>query len=300
MIQRIGAWSDRTALSRPEEYAARAEDLGLTDVSLFVTSLRDRAFKLIRSVATVERAVRAFQRRGIAVHLSTWVRPHRAYLTPLAATLAPLCQDLGVVTLDLDTESAWRSKGRAHKAMADFLFDGLSNRGLTIPVGVNDYASLQRCTRPLLDRADIARPQLYSVEYVRHGKVGSDGRAWTTPESVYWPGRTQRYGMAMRLWGSYLGARQFVAGLAAYHQAWRRYPEMSAEDAMRMCFDSAQDLGAEAVWYWSLQSMTGEVARIIRALARDVRSMAIASDSAESVPYYTRGPKGLQTTVQDE
>jgi hypothetical protein len=259
-IRRAGAWVGRKGLHRPEKYASRALSLGLTDVSLFVTGIEHTHFELLASSEDIAAAVREYQIRGLRVHLSTWVRPSSVFLTELARVLVPLCNLLDIASLDLDTEGAWK-RGRGHEEHAAYLFAQL--RDLSCPVGVNDYASLQPVTRPLIERCSIIRPQLYSVAYVKHGNVGADGKKWTKPGSVYWPGKTQRYGMAEKLWGGVRAGKQLEIGLAAYKQPVRGW---STDRAMTTCWDAAEELGAQAVWWWSLGHMRGDIAQAVRKL----------------------------------
>jgi hypothetical protein len=265
-IKRAGAWAGRSALVKPGKYADRAAKLGLTDVSLFVTGLENKSFKLLRPQRDIIKAICEFQARDIDVHLSTWVRPDRAFLAALAEQLVPLCD--GGVGLDLDTEGAWRTRSRHDwDGLAVYLFEQLEERGFAGtggPVGVNDYASLQPCTRPLIELADVIRPQLYSVAYVKHGRNrGPDGKAWTTPSSIYWPGKTQRYGMREGLWGGVREGKRLEAGLASYKQPVRGW---STKRAMFACWDAVEKLGAEAVWWWSLWHMTGDIGRVVKKL----------------------------------
>lgn len=264
-IKRAGAWAGRSALSNSTKQADKAKELGLTDVALFVTGLEHRHFKLLRSGGSIGRAIRIFQDRGLRVHLTTWIRPSEVFITEMVRCLVPMCMEKGIASLDLDAESAWaRDNIRGHRYYADLLENEILSYDPEgkLPVGVNDYASLQACTRHLAERFDIIRPQAYSVSYVRYGDVGADGKRWTTPSSLHWPGRTQRYAMDEKLWGAF-PAKKLQMGLAAYKQNIRGY---SPERAMIKCWDTAEELGAEMVWWWSLGHMRGEVAKTVKTL----------------------------------
>lgn len=261
---RVGAWSMSWALRSPEKAAAKAARIGLTDISLMVNSVGKREWHLLGSEAQITKAGRIFRGHGITPHITTWIRPTDAWIDGIAQQLGTICMTLEAGSLDLDTESAWAHGSRQEHHAAQ-LFDQLASRGITTPVAVNDYASLQPVTRHLADRAAIVRPQAYSVSSTGTGTKKKP----TTSRSVYWPGRTQDYAMRPSLWGRYRGGpKRLEMGLACYKQ---RFPGLTSLASMRKAWDTSIALGAEAIWYWSLGNMKGATEKAVAQLITESR-----------------------------
>jgi len=254
---RVCAWIDRKGVLEPGAWADEAARLDLDRVGLFVgphprtTRWRWRSFVSARRMAEV---VRIYRDHGIGVDLLCWIAARKAWVDAMLAYTLPVLDD-GDTRLDLDSEGAFRRRHLySHATIADHLFERLPHGVVDEHrLSVNDYASLQGVTRHLLRPGVRRRPQAYSVSYVTHGKVGKDGRRWTKPGDIYFPGVTQRFALAKGRWGGTLDGSPLDIGLAAY----KPFPGRSIDWQIQTQVAAAMEYGPAELWFWQLRMAAG-------------------------------------------
>lgn len=251
-IPPVGLWIDRTWASDTTDYARRLQDVGAARVGLMLNSLDDGArFDPFAKPAVLRGAVDVFRQHDLRVDLTPWLYPSRRYVNALCDYVCPVLDDVPTVRLDNDCESAWGGRGE-HKAAANDLFARV-NPGR---VSVNDYASLQDETKILLRWPGVTRrPQLYSVAFTNH----AGGRKDTNPASVYWPGRTQEYGMDVDRWGGDFPGELDV-GMAAY-KPFSAAVAPGDVDPIRWQLETqiraALWFRPRELWFWSARTTAG-------------------------------------------
>jgi len=160
--------------------------------------------------------------------------PHANYIDQAADMLVPLCDDVGAASLQWDAEEPWMLAQRPmkHRDAAERIAERFA--ALSCPMGANaiGYASVEKFG-PLAEICDYVVPQAYST--TSSGVVPGDGQ-----RRIY-----ERYEKAF--------ARDIVMGLAAFRQT--DIPGHSVRSAMTACVEAADDLGCDAVVYWSLRQI---------------------------------------------
>jgi hypothetical protein len=249
----IGMWTGRASLNNPERDVQlclvnniRRLDVIVNDHS---ASRAERDFGLFKE-SKIRKLVELAKVNNLDVHFMSWVMPHESYIEQAAEMLVPLCNDLGVSSLQWDAEEPWTKAknpmdyGKAAKKIADeFAL-------LDCPMGVNGigYTPVKKFG-PLHEMCDYVVPQCYSTS--------TSGMKPTTvvPKCV-------------RRWHKVFGKDKAMAiGLAAYRQ--NGIAGHSVESAMRSAFAGAEAIeGVDTVIYWSLSSVrtNSTVAKVIREL----------------------------------
>ena len=252
----IGMWIDRTWVDDSKDYAKTLKRVGVARAGLMLNSIDDMPkFDPFAKPDELRRAIDNFAASGIKCDLTPWLFPSKAYVETLCDYVGPAMADVPTVRLDNDCEGPWGRNGD-HQGAAELLFD----RVPVDRVSVNDYASIQDETRILLKHGPVRRPQLYSVAFTRH----SGTHKVTTPSSVYWPGKTQLYGMDDSRWGG-AGTGELDIGLAAYKPfSGRPDPiQWQIETQIR----AALWFKPRELWFWSARTARAYLDVIRRLIA---------------------------------
>jgi len=249
----IGMWTGRASLANPvrDVQLCMAHNIRRLDVIVNDHSgaRATRSFDTFKE-SQIRTLVKTAQANGIDVHFMSWVMPHEAYIDRAAEVLVPLCNDLGVSSLQWDAEEPW-TKAKSpmgYQAAAKRIADRFA--GLKCEMGVNGigYTPAEKFG-PLHEICDYVVPQCYSTS--------TSGMKPTTvvPQCV-------------RRWNKVFGGNKKMAiGLAAYKQSG--IEGHTIESAMRSAFAGAEAIeGVDTVIYWSLSSvrLDSRVANVIREL----------------------------------
>jgi hypothetical protein len=253
----VGMWTGRSSLNNPERDVQLCLKNNIRRLDVIVNdhsgSRAARDFELF-SVKKIRALVQLAKANNIDVHFMSWVMPHEAYLDRAAEVLVPLCNELGVSSLQWDAEEPWTQAkepmdhGKAARRIAD------NFAMLDCEMGVNGigYTPVKKFG-PLHEMCDYVVPQCYSTK--------TSGMKPTTvvPKLV-------------RRWHKVFGKdKPMAVGLAAYRQAG--ISGHTVESAMRTAFAGAEAIeGVDTVIYWSLSSVRKDstVAKIVRELGAPV------------------------------
>ena len=249
----IGMWTGRASLNNPERDVQLCVANNIRRLDVIVNdhsgSRAERDFGIFTETK-IRRLVELAQANNIDVHFMSWVMPHESYIEQAAEVLIPLCNELGVSSLQWDAEEPWTQAkdpmdhGKAARRIADAFAQ------LKCPMGVNGigYTPVGKFG-PLHEVCDYVVPQCYSTR-----------TSGMTPTTVV--------PRCVRRWHRVFGAEKKMAvGLAAYKQDG--IEGHSLESAMRSAFAGAEAIeGVDTVIYWSLSSvrLSSAVAKIIRDL----------------------------------
>jgi len=249
----IGMWTGRASLNNPvrDVQLCVANNIRRLDVIVNDHSgaRAARDFDMFQ-VSKIRGLVELAKANNLDVHFMSWVMPHEKYIDQAAEALVPLCNELGVSSLQWDAEEPWTlaqkpmDHGKAAKRIAD-AFEQLNCR-----MGVNGigYTPVEKFG-PLYEVCDYVVPQCYSTN--------TSGISPTTvvPRLV-------------RRWNKVFGTdKKMAIGLAAYRQDG--IAGHTVESAMRSAFAGAEAIeGVDTVIYWSLSSVrtSSTVAKVIREL----------------------------------
>jgi hypothetical protein len=248
----IGMWTGRASLANPERDVQLCLKNNIRRLDVIVNdhsgARKEREFGIFKE-SKIRRLVELAQVNNIDVHFMSWVMPHEAYIERAAEVLVPLCNDLGVSSLQWDAEEPWT---RAEDPMdyekaARHIADKFAM--LDCEMGVNGigYTPIKKFG-PLHEVCDYVVPQCYSTR--------TSGMKPTTvvPKCV-------------RRWHKVFGKKPMAVGLAAYKQDG--IEGHTLESAMRSAFAGAEAIeGVDTVIYWSLSSVrrSSAVAKVIREL----------------------------------
>ncbi len=237
-LRNIGAWCGATSLASPARDVDFAAALGLGRLDVFVNDhSKARAARKFTTydTAKIEKLCKLAKARGISVHLTSWIMPHSEYIDAAAATLVPLCAQIGAESLQWDAEEPWTQAtgAPARSAAAARIaerFDGLSCPMGATGIGYTPVAKFG----PLAQICDYVVPQAYATS--------SSG---LLPEDA--PGKFhRRYSTSF--------ARPIVIGLAAYRQTGiAGHTPTSAVRAALLA--SAKLKGVDTVIFWSLGAL---------------------------------------------
>jgi len=250
---KISAWAGNASLNNPERDVAFATSIGLTRLDVIVndhSGWREPHDFTMRKEAKIEKLVKLAQAAGLEVHFMSWIMPHRQYVEGAAEQLVPLCNRLGITSLQWDAEEPWMkaTDAMAYPDAAKLIAEKF--KGLDCPMGVNGigYASATKFG-PLADVCEYVVPQCYATS------------SNTLDPTTCVPKFVRRY-------RSKFGVNKPVqVGLAAYRQPPKGF---TTEAAMAASFGSAEAIeGCDAVIYWSLGWIrkTPSVAAAIKKLA---------------------------------
>jgi hypothetical protein len=248
-LRHVGAWCGATSLASPTRDVDFAAKLGLTRLDVFVNDhSKARAARKFTTydVAKIEKLCKLAKAKGISVHLTSWIMPHSEYIDAAAATLVPLCAQVGAESLQWDAEEPWtQATGAPSRASAAARiaerFDGLS-----CPMGATGigYTPIPKFG-PLAQICDYVVPQAYATS-----------TSGLLPEDA--PGKFhRRYSTSF--------ARPIVIGLAAYRQnGIAGHTPSSAVRAALLA--SAKLKGVDTVLFWSLGALqkSAELSTVIQ------------------------------------
>lgn len=192
----------------------------------------------------------------VGLGLAFWPEPNRAYLLELERRLAAMVELAGAVSVDLDCESNWlEEKLRGFASLEDAAAEVLRivggiQRRLDVRLEVTTYPFHPENSpkADLAGRAQRRYPQAYGVRTrTRRGQ----------PFLVEWdselgPERIVRTSMGKA--ALIEGPGVVCCGLAAYDQI---FPGRRAADAMRKAYETAVELGAPSVRWWSSKTVFG-------------------------------------------
>lgn len=265
-VRNVGAWTGASSMASPKaarEAVAFAQSLGMKRLDVIVNDhsawRAPSKFTIYDPDKIAGLALRA-REAGMAVHLMSWVMPHRDYLLGARDALLPLLERTGARSIQFDAEEPWTlAKSPMPYVEAAALLRSLFPRAqtmddsLNVIVGVNaiGYTPAEK-VGPLLAVADYVVPQCYA-----------------TSSSKLDPGTVvARLVQRWRKTFQFKPACTWVAGLAAYRQTG--IPGYTAEAAMRAAFAGAEaQPGVREVVYWSLAQIkaSATATRTIKALA---------------------------------
>jgi len=252
-LRSIGAWCGSSSLAAPERDVSFAVDIGLDRLDVVVNdhSAARRARRFTTSDhGKVERLCAAAHRRGLEVHLTSWIMPHASYIDRAADVLVPLSATVGAASLLWDAEEPWTnaidapSRSTAASRLADRFADLARPMGVT-GIGYTPVAKFG----PLAAVCSYVVPQAYAT--------ASNGLA---PEVA-----------PVRFHKRYVDNfhRPVLIGLAAYRQAGiaGHTPASAVRSALLAC---ASLQGVDTVLFWSLGWLrrSPDVAATITALRR--------------------------------
>lgn len=250
-------WIDRTWKDSGdlEKYLKLCTELRVSRVGLFVNGVDYNPFKNpgnpflpFASQEKLINAVKRFNAIGVKCDLTCWIWPHPKYIEKLIEYVKPVLEIPGT-RLDLDAESAWATSYADDSKRRDcvkLLFSLIEPE----KVSINDYASLQDCTRLLFVSGVRLRPQAYSVGYV----MRNGNKLVTTPSSYYWPGTTQKNAMSDKLWGHYSKSHQIDIGLACY----KPIPSFPKIQQIQTQVEVAKRYKPIELWFWQLNGIDSE------------------------------------------
>lgn len=253
----IGMWTGRSSLANPirDVQLCLANNIRRLDVIVndHSAARAARSFDTFRE-SRIRTLVETAKANGIDVHFMSWVMPHEAYIDRAAEVLVPLCNDLGVNSLQWDAEEPW-TKAKSpmdYEAAARRIADNFS--GLECEMGVNGigYTPVSKFG-PLHEVCDYVVPQCYSTS-----------TSGITPETIV--------PRCIRRWHKVFGKKRMAVGLAAYKQ--HGIEGHSVASAMRTAFAGAEAIeGVDTVIYWSLSYVRrhSDVAKVIRELGAPSR-----------------------------
>ena len=253
---RIGAWFGNWAIANPKDAVALARDVGFDRADIICNdhaAWRKPAEFTIRDPHKIARLASYAHTHGFEVHLMSWVMTHREYIVGAAQMLLGLAKDCGAASIQFDAEEPW-TKAKKHmgypeaaKLIAELFADRPCDLGVSGIKWTPDDAF-----RPIASVCDYYLPQAYATQ-TTSDKWG------VKPETVV-PSVVKRYRTEFGL------DKRLVVGLACYRQSGIK--GHSIESALRTCYESALNVGAEAIVYWQLRHLrkAREVRRVLAAL----------------------------------
>ncbi len=257
-------WVDRTWRTELDSYLKLCRQLSISRLGLFVNPAENNPFKTFNgqyfkpfvNSEQMCKFIGECEKAGVKVDLTCWIWPHEKYVEQLVDYFLECKKKFPSLRLDLDTEFAWASKV-AGDQMRNKIAKYLYSRVAPEDVSVNDYASLQPCTELLIVPGVRIRPQAYSVGYVaRKGE-----KVITDKNSVYWPGRTQKFAMSENIWGRYNRQVNPVEfGLAAY----KPVKNLTVKQQVDMQVAAALKYSPKELWFWQLNGLSKEYLDAIR------------------------------------
>lgn len=260
-VEEVGKclWIDRTWKTDLKSYIKLGRQLSVTRFGLFVNPSDNNPFKnagspqYFKPFVPVDQMIKAIgecEKAGIGVDLTCWIWPHEKYAEQLVDYYLECKKHFPNVRLDLDAEFAWSSR-LAGDQMRNKVAKYIYGRVAPGDVSVNDYASLQPSTELLIVPGVRIRPQAYSVGYVaRKGE-----KVVTDKNSVYWPGRTQKFAMSDRIWGQFdTKVNPLEFGLAAY----KPVKGLTIKQQIDMQVEAAMKYKPKELWFWQLNGLSKE------------------------------------------
>jgi hypothetical protein len=147
------------------------EMLQVTDAVLVLNRNDFRTFRLYqirRSAAESETELvnisQDLRRRGIDVHLMTWLRPDGTFIRSAAQTMLPLCTRTEAQSILFDVEREWRVARVDHRRVVEDHFVHHFS-GVRCELGVTSFASPPAAVIPLVERCDYVLPQAYRLHW---------------------------------------------------------------------------------------------------------------------------------------
>jgi len=198
---------------------------------------------------------------GLAVHITTWVMPHRAYIERMGLEMHELAERAKIESVVLDAEEPW-TLARAPMPWVDAADLVKTSMG-QIRWGVTGigYASPTKLG-PLVRRAAYGLPQCYATNSATSAR----------PEDA-----APRY---VARWREVFDLDEVVVGLAAYNQ--RGISGHNVESSIRAAYQGARTVAPSAdVSWWSLSAIRNDVTvqkavRAVTALVEAERGRPIA------------------------
>lgn len=253
---RIGAWFGSWAIANPKDAVALARDVGFDRADIICNDhagWRKPTEFTIRDPHKIARLASLAHTHGFEVHLMSWIMPHREYIVGAGQMLPGLAEDCGAASVQFDGEEPW-TKAKQHmgyleaaKLIAEMFFGRSYDLGVT---GIK-WTPVE-AFKALAEICDYYLPQAYATS--------TTAEKWgVKPETVV-PSVVKRY-------RTEFGAdKRLVVGLPCYRQSG--IPGHSIESAMRTPYESALNVGAEAIVYWQLRHLrkARETRRVLAAL----------------------------------
>jgi hypothetical protein len=223
-IKTVGAWCGTASLANPArdvdfavEHRINRLDIVVND---FAKSRAPQQFTM-RDTKKIQKLCELARKKGVEIHLMSWIMPHKAFIDRAAQLLVPVCNDVGAASLQWDAEEPWtQAKDRMqYSDAADRIADRFS--GLTCRMGITarGFAEAPK-VGPLVAICDYTLPQAYS-----------------TATSGVEPGAGQK-----RIYRHYEAkfGKPITMGLAAYSQ--EGIAKHTIESAMIACINQTNEL----------------------------------------------------------
>lgn len=243
----VGAWAVSAVCNKPSYWVGFARSMNLNRIDLMINGMgRDTGCPAFTSPDARKLGVFAegCRRAGIELHLTSWIRPCKAFIADAAATLLPVMRDQGIASLMWDAEEPW-TRWRGDLSFADAA-TMVGDRFHDVQMGVTAivFARAERL-QELIARSAHLIPQAYA----------------TAPKYAD-PGALVR--TARRQWLQKFQRAPNIMGLAAWKQGADPVPRMrSAIAGVAAC-------GVDTVIYWSLgwlnQKQNAPLARFVASL----------------------------------
>lgn len=253
MIRKIGAWTTRAGLLPGWEHLRdRAVAIGLTDVCLMLAASDDPHSRPFTAPEHTAEVCSAYRAAGIAPWLAVWARPSTAAMDAAADAVAAVASLVPIAGVHVDAEEPFLQGSTGHRAAAQQFAARMTALGLQWHVtGIVSTDMAEEGELVRLSSGGIV--QAYSTR-----------AAW-----LRWhvqPGLIQRHGYER--WQAF--GVPLSIGLAGYDQEGAG--GLGAEAAMTRALAAVEQIGVETVWYWSLESIEGKAADVVRAAAQKARA----------------------------
>ena len=234
----IWAHTMRYIFADPEEWVARAQDIGLSGVIVTVNSIDGKWRAKEGDLLELGELMRS---AGLKVGALAYPEPHGG------RELAALCSMLEPELVSIDLEENWRGRGIAWDIVGAQVVQEFRDAMPDARIGITSIT--YRGTDPTLEGA-IAAADFVHPQAMASNKVGPDRNGDGKPD---WrsipPGRAQL--LAVSKYGDHDKPHALV--LAAYGQSG--IPGHTPESALRRSFETAIASQAEFVSYWDLLAL---------------------------------------------
>lgn len=260
----LNFWVDRSWRTSQTSILKTCKQLNVARLGLFVNGLETHPFKVgnnfyrpFESDLRMCKDIEVYLNNGIKVDLTTWIYPHKKYAQEmLDYTLGIIGKfGRGDVRLDLDSESCWSTKfgnSDSRKEVSKIIYDRIEPK----LVSINDYCTLQNQTESLIVPGCRIRPQAYSVGWVVRGGE----KVYTKPNSIYYPGNTQKVSMGKNYWGQYKDSNILEFGLSAY----KPVQGLTIQQQVRLQISEALKYNPTEIWFWQWNGLSTDYINSIK------------------------------------
>lgn len=248
-LHRVGVWVGRAGAVNPKRAVRDMVRLGATDCYCMVNELSRHRLEVPFSFygGAVDLAD-ACHAAGIRFHITTWILPHRGFLSSMCLHMPGLIERTGAASVMFDAEEPWTLSRRHQgwKAAAKMLRGIMDQDPWGVPLGITGigYASTRKL-KPLADLCDYLTPQAYST---RTSKLDCRNVA-------------RKF---VNIWARKFGDKEQRVGLAAYRQRGVKGSDGTELDAMLKAIASVPPEVDEVIfWYLPTLRMNERTAQAL-------------------------------------